>query len=77
MAQVSLTVLQSSRPTNVNRFILDTKKIVGLVELTSGYVTVTFKVGDVIERVVVAESYDEIADVMLYGQHVSNYEEVE
>lgn len=77
MAQVSLTVLQSSRPTNVNRFILDTKKIVGLVELTSGYVTVTFKVGDVIERVVVAETYDEIADVMLYGQHVPNYEEVE
>lgn len=77
MAQVSLTVLQSARQTNVKRFVLDTKKIVGLTELTNGAVVVYFNATGVVEQIVVDETYDEIFEAMVYGNSVPGFELVD
>ena len=64
--------------TLVKRFVLETDKIVGLVEDSLG-VQVTFKVVENVapQSVYVTESFDEIADNIIAGQYVENYANVD
>lgn len=79
MSKLIMTVDQRfPQSTLVKRFVLETDKIVGLVEDSLG-VQVTFKVVENVapQSVYVTESFDEIADNIIAGQYVENYANVD
>lgn len=68
MTQLVLTVSkQILQETNTKRFVANTDKIIGLVEDQYG-VKVTLNVGGHVSQLYVEETFEEIADAMIYGQ---------
>lgn len=78
MAKLVITLdPRLNQGTDVKRFILDSDKIVGLVEDIVGVKVAFVDLKGKVTQTYVAETFDDIADILVYSSYEPNYEDVE